>query len=753
MNLIDALFRRPKAKGGSSYGGGYGGNYRSGGAAYSDEFRKDRAPQPLELIRQLVGLAYGCVNINANAVASTPLRLYVRTGKGQRKTRWQTSPVNRKTLKYLRGQKETASFVSDSTQIEEVHDHPVLTLLDLNQAAPQVDDGDYSDTRPSLSGYQLFKLTQIFLEAMGKAYWLKELDGLGVPKKLWLLRPHFVRESFSPDGSGRIDYYEYGGPSGARYSPDQIIRFCDPDPYNPYLGGMAPLIAAIEKIRIFRRQDAHVNAILENAARPDAIWSPKGDSEGGGIGPAEARRMEVAINQKFREAGNGSIMVQPYPGTMQVIGWKPGDIVELERAKQLEQDIKAIFGVPDAILNRNNTTVAGAKTSDYAYGKYTIQPRLRNIGSTLRVLLRDYDPDNRLFFAFDDALPEDSVFELEQTRVGATTGAVEIDEIRTALDLQPYGNEQGRTRYIASDLTPIGPDGQVIDNGSAALARTNPPPIGNDPNKKSLEELTQKKTAAMEAGHWVTMGSGQHVYISDSSGEILKGPAGMIGKKPENISKHHYNHTNPSKPPNRTNEEAPGKSAKSQIAKQSATYVGKDIQRYAEENNEPKFAKAIGGLSYDDNEPVDVVAGKGGIVRDGVELKTMVSNKASKLTMDKYAQVRKVVWEQEKSATFHTVVIDDRAVYNAGGDGEHDESARSYYYRRGIAGSARIESMHKCKNIGEVKKLMGADETSLPDGAKRTDGKIRTGKWKAFVDKAGKGFKNSKTGEIVRPKK
>jgi hypothetical protein len=203
----------------------------------------------------------------------------------------------------------------------------------------------------------------------------------------------------------------------------------------------------------------------------------------------------------------------------------------------------------------------------------------------------------------------------------------------------------------------------------------------------------------------------------------------------------------------RSSEKAQSPQTKAEIAKQSATYVGKDIQRYAEEHNEPQFAKGVGGLSYADNEPVDVVAGRGGRVEHGIELKTMVSNKASKLTMDRYAQVRKVAWEGKNDATFHTCVIDDREVYNAKGAAKHDESKRVYYYRRGVAGSARIESMQKCKSIGEVKKLMATPEANLPPGAQRTDGKLHEGKWKEINDKQGRCFKNSKTGEIVRPKK
>jgi hypothetical protein len=37
--------------------------------------------------------------------------------------------------------------------------------------------------------------------------------------------------------------------------------------------------------------------------------------------------------------------------------------------------------------------------------------------------------------------------------------------------------------------------------------------------------------------------------------------------------------------------------------------------------------------------------------------------------------------------------------------------------------------------------------------ARRTDAKLRVGKWKPFKDDQGKGFKNAKTGQVVRAKK
>ena len=148
-----------------------------------------------------------------------------------------------------------------------------------------------------------------------------------------------------------------------------MLRFSNPDPDDPYRGGYSPLMAAIEKIRIARKGDAHVNALLDNMARPDAVWSPKGDSEGGGIGEAEARRVRSAMREEFSRAGRGGLLVSEYPGSLQVLGWKPGDVVELERAKTIKTDIANAFGVPNALLDLNEANLASAKAAEYQYAK------------------------------------------------------------------------------------------------------------------------------------------------------------------------------------------------------------------------------------------------------------------------------------------------------------------------------------------------------------------------------------------------
>ena len=151
--------------------------------------------------------------------------------------------------------------------------------------------------------------------------------------------------------------------------------------------------------------------------RPDVVWSPKGDSEGGGIGAAEAQRVRSAFRAAFAQAGHGGLLISEFPGTLQPLQWAPQDIVEIERAKAIKTDICNVFGVPDAKLERNASNLAAARTADYAHTKDAGVPRCLRSEETLNArLVPMFDPSGRLFVAYDSPVREDEVFAFEQSR-------------------------------------------------------------------------------------------------------------------------------------------------------------------------------------------------------------------------------------------------------------------------------------------------------------------------------------------------
>jgi hypothetical protein len=204
---------------------------------------------------------------------------------------------------------------------------------------------------------------------------------------------------------------------------------------------------------------------------------------------------------------------------------------------------------------------------------------------------------------------------------------------------------------------------------------------------------------------------GKHPRSDD--GEFGSKGGGAGKKKDATAKKEKTNRPLPSK-------KTPQCDERCQRAKAAHVMVDKTIQRYAEEHNEPRVAKELGGISFPNSEPIDIaIAGDDGVLKHGIELKTMVKNANGKITMKGDAIARKKSWERKNKAQIHTLVIDDSAVMNAKGEGKHDESKRKIYYANGY-GSFRIGSLHEVKGgWNEVKTLMNTPYKKLPLGAQK----------------------------------
>lgn len=494
-----------------------------------DAWKKDKAPSPRELIHELIGVAFACVCLRADSIAAAPLRLYSVSRKGRRKPKYfeayeyrtghcvPTEPVPAKQLAHLRSmphlrRKLTATaspgiatnphVAGNESTVEEVTKHPALDLMH----SPENIENDYG-----LSGYDHAWMTQLFLDSLGRAYWFVEKDGLGKPKNLWLLRSHFVKEV--PDFSGKklIDYFEYGGQTGMRYQPDEIVKFHCPDPYSHHYNGYGRLQAAIEKLRLLRRGDAQINAILENSGLPGLIVSPKPNEDGGAfMSPVEARKLQVALNQWLRQAGAGGTTVMPYPMDMMFPQWRPAEIIDKERYKQIKTDILNVFGIPESMFDMNDANLTSAGAGEYHYAKRAQLPAQTRIEASLnsQYLPQFGDAAEGFFFAFDNPVPEDKAFELERSTTGWEAGVLEVDEFRVATGHKPYGDQRGKRRFISTAVTTLdektglpmaGPGASSADASLAPETPSAPAPKKKPKKKpKKTGKILSRLTDAVE---------------------------------------------------------------------------------------------------------------------------------------------------------------------------------------------------------------------------------------------------------------
>ena len=71
---------------------------------YYDAFRRKIIPSDARLVQEYKRTIYTCANLNANTVVGTPLRLYVKTAAGDRKSILTTKAVPTRKIDYLQEQ-------------------------------------------------------------------------------------------------------------------------------------------------------------------------------------------------------------------------------------------------------------------------------------------------------------------------------------------------------------------------------------------------------------------------------------------------------------------------------------------------------------------------------------------------------------------------------------------------------------------------------------------------------------------------
>ena len=113
-----------------------------------DAYRRLRPPTAADSLAELKNTAWACASINAGVCAASPPKLYVQTMPGQPAPRCRTRALDPHTVR-------TRSVRSTwpSAMVEEVLDHPLLTLL--------------RQVNPWHNAFDLWELTQhIFGEEM-----------------------------------------------------------------------------------------------------------------------------------------------------------------------------------------------------------------------------------------------------------------------------------------------------------------------------------------------------------------------------------------------------------------------------------------------------------------------------------------------------------------------------------------------------------------------------------------------------------
>lgn len=396
-------------------------------------------PQPKDynsLIARNKSWVYTAASRNSVEVAQVAMRLFVTTGKNDRKPRVPTAKIHKSHEDYLRKSSVLAPYISKSVVIEEVTEHPFLRLM--------------KKPNPHTTNFILKELLEYDQELTGDAYIYVVRDNLGIPIQLWRLPSQYV--TIVPgQGDEFIKGYIYGKSRDKQiaFDADEIIHFRFPNPGNMFYG-LSPLEAVLDVADVNKAMDAYDIALLQNQGRPDYAIIYKGN-----LGKEQRERLRKEWRRIYggvKKSGKAAILDEE--AEIKELGFTPREMAFLQGKKWTRDEIAAAYGVPVSKLTAEAIPRANAEAGRVQYARDTIRPRILRIEETWNMeLIQKFD--ERLFVAFDNPVPEDKEFRLKEIESRLKTGYSVINQERQIDNLVPQ-EDYGDVPLLPFNVVPLG---------------------------------------------------------------------------------------------------------------------------------------------------------------------------------------------------------------------------------------------------------------------------------------------------------
>jgi HK97 family phage portal protein len=343
------------------------------------------------LLSQFFDVVYSCIERNSNSCAASYTRVYDPKG-------------------------------------EELPDHPLQTILD--------------HPNPKMSGMEMMKLTQMYLEIYGTAYW-RIVGGVLSPSELWLL-PNYdvnpIRNTTPTSISNDITGYTY---LTETLVPEEMILFRFTNPWDPYGLGFSPLMACLRPSALLTKDKNRQAETLDNAARPSALVTPKGaDSM---LTDQQIDSLSLKMHALFTKGGKDHITPFGIPLDVTPLGFSAADSEQMARYLSNKTEILNAFGIPPALFDslRSRAELDAALKQ---YARQSVTPRLDMRDDVINhSLAPKYDP--RLYVESDSPSPDDEDMKLKQEDQDLRNGVLTIDEVRKSRGLAPGSKRTSRTYW------------------------------------------------------------------------------------------------------------------------------------------------------------------------------------------------------------------------------------------------------------------------------------------------------------------
>lgn len=351
---------------------------------------------------------------------------------------------------------------TDKQELVQIYDHPFLDLM--------------KNVNQWFNRFELFSLTQIFLEITGNGYWWLNKDGLGIPREIWHLPSHWI--TVVPSKETFVAGYIMRVPGEAKmvpFPPEEVVQFKFPPLHDPHYG-TPPMYGAMYDVDLNAQLKRYGIAYMKNDARPAGVLETESV-----ITPEIYNRLMTAWRLKYGGTKNaGKIAVLEKGLKYKQIGSNLADIKIEDVSRGVRDGILAAFGVPASKIGLvEDVNRANADANNATYQSETIVPRLILLEEKINEKLMPIY-DKNLIFKFDNPVPDDKDFRLKEQAEHIRSGYSSIDDERIKDGEEPYEAPETQAPLIPFNVIPAG--SEPVEAG------TQP----GTPPKKAIEQKARR---------------------------------------------------------------------------------------------------------------------------------------------------------------------------------------------------------------------------------------------------------------------
>jgi phage portal protein BeeE len=328
-------------------------------------------------------------------------------------------------------------------EVDQDPSHPLLDAL----ASPN----DY------LVAHSLMFVTTCSLEAAGLAYWWVD-EGPDGRTTIWYLAPHWVRPELPTEESDRvIKTYKVRVPGMLDefdLDPEVVVRFHQPDLFDPFFGTISPLIAGLKAADTDHALQESQRRQFHQGASPGLILTAGVPPELSGVGqlvrPALTKEQRAqlisAINAQYRGFTNhgNPLILDAIITDAKKMSNTPAEMDYLGGGQILQKRINQSFGVNPIITgeiedsNRASATIAGEH-----FCEYTVNPLAVLMSQTMTAFFQGYYQDPGLLVWIEPARTNDPDARRADLDQLIRAEAITKNELRAehGLDPIPEGDE------------------------------------------------------------------------------------------------------------------------------------------------------------------------------------------------------------------------------------------------------------------------------------------------------------------------